>query len=410
MNGVPDSQVTVVPDNSILQGVGRAGPRRIALLMSQDAGFHRQVLLGIRAYLGHTKRWLFHNAPPTPAVLRPLAEWSPHGIIAHFDDAKVARAVLKLGKPAVDTANMLDGLGVPTVDVDPVAVGRLAAEYFLTRGHRHFGYFGSGWAHYSRVRLASFREAVEQAGFEVHACYVEYRPHLSERASWKNVNAQVRQWLRQLAKPMAVLADHDVAAHALADMCQILGLSVPGDVAILGVDDDELECQLAFPPISSVAIPAQRIGFEAAKLLDRMLAGKGRARGPVYLPPVRVVTRQSTSMFAVDEPIVTAALHYIRNHLTQSLRVSAIAAELAVRRRALEQKFRTLLGRSVLDDIHLARVERAKELLAGTDLLVAQVAEQSGFSTPQRMATVFRKVTSLAPGEYRRQTQVRRQP
>jgi LacI family transcriptional regulator len=397
------------PGRSLVQGVGMTGPRRIALLMSQDAGFHRQVLLGIRAYLGHAKRWLFHNAPPTPAVIRPLAEWGPHGIIAHLDDVKVARAVLKLGKPVVDTANMLDGLGVPAVDVDPVAVGQLAAEYFLTRGHRHFGYFGSGWARYSQVRLTSFREAVEEAGFEVHACHVEYRPHLSERASWKSVNVQVRRWLRRLAKPVAVLADHDVAAHALADMCQILGLSVPNDVAILGVDDDELECQLAFPPISSVAIPAQRIGFEAARLLDRMMTGKRVSKGPVYLPPVRVVTRHSTSMYAVDEPIVTAALHYIRNHLTEPLRVSAIAAELAVRRRALEQKFRTMLGRSVLDEIHLARIDKAKELLASTDLLVGQVAEQSGFSNPQRMATVFRRLTGLAPGEYRCQTQVRRQ-
>jgi LacI family transcriptional regulator len=231
-------------------------------------------------------------------------------------------------------------------------------------------------------------------------------PHLPHRTSWKSVNAQVRRWLAGLTKPVAVLADHDVAAHALADMCQILGLHVPDEVAILGVDNDELECQLAFPPISSVAIPAQRIGFEAARLLDRMLSSQRVPRGPVYLPPVRVVTRHSTSLFAVDEPIVVAALHYIRNHLAQPLRVGAIAAQVAVRRRVLEQKCRALLGRSVLDEIHRVRVERAKELLADTDLRVAEVSQQSGFSTPQRMATVFRQVTGLAPGAYRHQMQV----
>jgi LacI family transcriptional regulator len=387
-----------------------AGPRRIALVMSQDAEFHRQVLLGIRAYAGHEKRWLFHNAPPVQAMLRPLKEWNPHGIIAHLDDAKIARAVLKLGKPVVDTACMVDGLGIPTVDVDHAAVARLAAEHFLSRGHRHFGYFGSGWAQYSQLRLASFRDALAEVGLKVHACHVEYLPHLPHQTSWKSVNAQVRRWLAGLAKPVAVLADHDVAAHALADMCQILGLHVPDEVAILGVDNDELECQLAFPPISSVAIPAQRIGFEAARLLDRMLAGHRAPRGPVSLPPVRVVTRHSTSLFAVDEPIIVAALHYIRNHLAQTLRVGLIADELTVSRRVLEQRFRTLLGRSVLDEIHRVRVERVKELLADTDLLVAEVSRQSGFSTPQRMATVFRRVTGLAPGEYRRQTQVDGRP
>ncbi len=162
----------------------------------------------------------------------------------------------------------------------------------------------------------------------------------------------MRRWLKELTTPVAVLADHDSAAHDLADMCQLLGLRVPDDVAILGVDDDELECQLAFPPLSSVAIPAERIGFEAAKLLDRMLADKRLSKDSIFLPPVRVVPRHSTSMFAVDESMVTAALHYIRNHLAEPLKVSAIAEKLVVRRRALEQKFRALLGRSVLDEIH----------------------------------------------------------
>ena len=114
-------------------------------------------------------------------------------------------------------------------------------------------------------------------------------------------------WLKELPKRVAVLADHDVAAHDLADMCQILGLAVPDDVAILGVDDDELECQLAFPPLSSVAIPAQRIGFEAARLLDRMLSGRRAVPKIVSLPPVRVVTRHSTSAFAVEEPLISVS-------------------------------------------------------------------------------------------------------
>jgi LacI family transcriptional regulator len=400
------SHNTREPGGSIQRVEGMRGPRRIALLMSQDAGFHRQTLLGIRAYAGHAKRWLFHNAPPTPTSFRPLAEWNPHGIIAHFDDEKLARKILELGKPTIDTACVLCGLGIPTVDVDHAAVGRMAGEHFLARGYRYFGYFGSGRAHYAQLRLASFRQAVEKAGFEVHACYMEYLPRLPERASWKSVNSQVRQWLKKLPKPVAVFADHDVSAHDLTNMCQLLGLNVPDDVAILGVDDDELECQLSFPPLSSVAIPAERIGFEAAKLLDRMISGKQFSSAPLYLPPVGVVTRHSTSMFAIDEPIVIAALHYIRNHLAEPLNVGAIAAHLVVRRRMLEQKFRELLGRSVLAEIHLVRVDRVKKLLATTDLLMSEVADQSGFATAQRMATVFRKLTGTTPGNYRRQTRV----
>ncbi len=378
--------------------------QRIALLMSQDSGFHRQVLLGIRDYANTKTHWQFHGAPPVKEILRPLAEWNPHGIIAHLSGLSFANELLKLGKPLVDTAFMLEGLGVPAVDVDHTAVGRLAGEYFLSRGYRRFGYFGSRSVCYSRIREESFRLTVENAGFELSVCHAEYLPQLSLKASWKSVNRQVRQWLKSLARPAAILADHDAAAHDLADMCELLGLRVPEEVAILGVDNDELECQLAYPPLSSIALPAERIGFEAAKLLDRMMAGKAAPAEPVCLPPVRVVTRHSTSLSAVEDPLILAALEYIREHLADPIRVQAMAESLVVRRRHLEEKFRTVLKRSILAEIYRARIEKAKELLSQGNLQMSQVARQSGFSAAQRLATVFRRLAGMSPREYRRLT------
>lgn len=380
--------------------------RRIALLMSQDAGFHRQALLGIRAYAIQKQEWLFRDAPPENSTLIPLREWKPHGIIAHLVEERFARAVLRLRKPLVDTGCALAGLRAPMVDVDHRAVGRLAAEHFLERGYRQYGFFGSATAYYSRLREASFREAVGEAGYEVSALHADYLPRLPAPVSWKTVDRQLRQWLEGLPKPVAILADHDVAAHDLADACQQLGLRVPEQVALLGVDNDELQCQLAFPPLSSVAIPAERIGYEAARLLDRMLSGEKVACEPLYLPPIRVVTRQSTSTLAVDDPVVAAALRHIREHATGPLSVKTIAAELAVRRRALEAKFRKWLGRSVLEEIHRARIEQVKQLVSDTDLKLSQIARRTGFSTPQRLAVVFRKLTGMTPSAYRRESQL----
>ncbi len=310
----------------------------------------------------------------------------------------------------MDIACILKGLNVPTVDADHAAVGRLAAHYLLSRGCRHFGFFGSGKAVYSQLHEAGLREVIDRAGFEVRVCHVEYLPHAPRRTNWRGVDTQVREWLTALEKPVAVFADHDKAAHDLADICLTFGLRVPDDVAILGVNNEELECQMAFPPLSSIAIPIPKIAFEAARLLDRMMSGKPVDPGPLYVPPIRVVTRQSTNMFTVDEPIVVAALHYIRNHVSERLNVSRIAADLSVHRRMLEEKFRTLLRRSVLDEIHRVRVERAKELLATTDLPVSTVARQSGFLTPERMAKVFGKVAGMTASQYRRQTRVRPHP
>ncbi len=380
--------------------------RRIALLMGQDAGFHRQALLGIRAYAIQKQDWLFRDAPPEDGTLVPLREWKPHGIIAHLVDERFARAVLRLRKPLVDTGCALAGLKAPMVDVDHRAVGRLAAEHFLERGYQQYGFFGSATAYYSQLREASFREAVGEAGYEVSALHADYLPRLPAPVSWKTVDRQLRQWLEGLPKPVAILADHDVAAHDLADACQQLGLRVPEQVALLGVDNDELQCQLAFPPLSSVAIPAERIGYEAARLLDRMLSGEKVACEPLYLPPIRVVTRQSTSTLAVDDPVVAAALRHIREHAAGPLSVKTIAAELAVRRRALEAKFRKWLGCSVLEEIHRARIEQVKQLVSDTDLKLSQIARRTGFSTPQRLAVVFRKLTGRTPSAYRRESQL----
>ena len=170
------------------------GPRRIALLMSQDAGFHRQVLLGIRALRGPRQAVAVPQCPAHAGQRSaPWRNGTRTGSSPISTTQKFARAVLKLRKPMIDTACVLAGLGIPLVDVDHVAVGRLAAEHFLTRGYRHFGYFGSGRGALCPTASGELSPGVENAGFEVRCCHVEYLPRLPEPTSWKSVNAQVRQ-------------------------------------------------------------------------------------------------------------------------------------------------------------------------------------------------------------------------
>ena len=381
--------------------------RRIALLMSRDSGFYRQVLVGVQAYATGAGNWLLRSALPERASLRPLRDWNPHGIIADLVDKAFARSLIKMGKPIVDITCAHPDLKVQIVDVDQHAVGRLAAEYFLNLGYRNFGFFGSDCVWYGRLREAGFRETLQGAGYAVFSRHLDYLPRLSPQANWTQVRRQTQRWLRQLAKPAAVLASNDVPAHDLIDACQQIGLHVPDDVAILGVGNDELECQLASPPLSSIAIPGQRIGCEAARVLDKQLSGGGPPGRPLLLPPVRVVIRQSTSALAVDDTAVAAAIRHIRNHLGGALHVAAVAGALGVHRRELERRFRAVLGRSVLQEIHRARTERAKQLLAGTDLSMPQVARRCGFSSARRLAIVFRRTAGVVPSDYRRQSQFR---
>ncbi len=381
--------------------------QRIAILAGQDIGYCRGLLRGIHAYAIHHTRWVFRDSAPSPLVLQSLREWQPHGIIAHLFDAEFARQVLAMGRPLVNTTATLTDLKAPLVEVDHLRVGRMAAEHFLERGFTNFGYFGSSWAGFSRQREQGFCDVLAEAGLAVLSCYAEYLPRPPADASWKRVDRQVRDWLLGLAKPAAILASNDVPARHLAELCRLLHLHVPEQVSILGVDNDRLECLLAHPPLSSVVNPAEQIGYEAAKLLDQIMAGQEPPSEPICIPPTHIITRHSTDVVAVADPDVAAAVAYIREHAAENIGVAKVVRALSIARRRLERCFREALGRTILEEIHRVRVERAKHLLAETDLPMPLVAERSGFSSPQRLAVVFRRVSGTCPQSYRSRTRVR---
>lgn len=376
--------------------------RRIALLMGQELSFTRAVIRGIREYGLQRPGWIFRCGPTVVDILPGLREWRPDGIIAGLYNKEFAQRVLRFRKPIIDTGCCISNLRAPVVDVDHDAVGRMAAEHFLEKRFASFGYFGVRAARYSQLRETSFRNRLQEAGFEVSSFYGDYLYQTSEAARWKVIDRKTRTWLKKLRKPAAIFACNDIPARLVADTCSALGLCVPNDVAILGVDNDDLECSLTVPSLSSIAIPGERIGYEAARLLERMMSGQGEQRS-VFLPPVRTVTRQSTDTMAISDPMVTAALVYMRQDAARGINVESVALAVGVGRRELERKFRRILGSTLLRELRRIRVERAKELLAGTNLRMPAVAKQSGFSTPQRLAVVFRQFERISPSTYRRQ-------
>jgi LacI family transcriptional regulator len=403
--------------------------RHIALLIGQDLSFCREVIRGIRAYALRKSDWAIRNGPPQVEILSSLREWKPDGIIAELFHPQFARRLLRMRKPVVDTAFWLPNLRVPVVDVDHVAVGRMAAEYLLSLNLTRFAFFGSASAEYSRVRQRSFQQRLRQAGYDIAICHGEYLREAPTTTSWKKMESQTRRWLRQLPKPVGLFASNDVLARSLADMCSQLGLHVPDDVALLGVDNDELECLLTSPPLSSIAIPGERIGYEAAKLLDKSMSRPraevaekpavketvplslrpklGQSPCRVFLPPIRVVARQSTDILATGDPVVMAALRYIHSAAMEGINVASVVKATGAGRRELERKFRAILGRSVLQELRRVRIEQAQKFLADTDLSMPAIAKLSGFSGAHRLAIVFHRVCGMPPTAYRRRSQIR---
>ncbi|MEN6495936.1 MAG: DNA-binding transcriptional regulator [Thermoguttaceae bacterium] len=384
-------------------------PCRIALLLDRSLSFVRDVLRGIRAY-GASRRppWIIRDGPPRLNVITRVQEWRPHGIIAGLVVPRVAHALMRTRKPLVDTAFALPNLDVPTVDVDHVAVGRMAAEYFLDRRFVHFGFFGSGSVCYAQVEERAFRDRLAEQGYTVSSCYSDFLPDAKASVLWKKSTQKMVRWLRELPKPVAIFANEDTPARYLADLCGQIGLEIPDAVAILGVGNDELECRLNMPLLSSIAVPSQHIGYEAAALLDRLMAGQSAPAEPILLPPLRVVTRHSTDIMAVEDEIVQAAIQHIRRHASEPMPVVDVAGALAVGRRDLERRFRRLLDRSVLEEIHRVRIEQAAILLADTHLPVSTVARRAGFTSSRQLDGLFARLKGMTPTAFRRRAQAHR--
>lgn len=378
--------------------------RRIALLMGQDIGYTRDVMRGVQRYGRNRPGWILRDGPPDPRILAPLQEWKPHGIIVHLFDRKLANALVKLGVPMVNTTSTLKNLQVPLVEVDHTRVGQLAAEYFLSRGFRHFGYFGSSWTGFSKDREAAFSQRLAKRGFSVDSCYAEYMPRPPVAESWKGVDLKVRAWLKALPKPVAIFSSNDVPARELAEMCRQLDLLIPEQVALLGVDNDDLECHLCTPLLSSIDLASERVGYEAAKMLHRMMERRRLVRRRISIPPLRVITRQSTDTLAIQDTDTAAALAFIRGHAHEDIDVDAILKQVPLSRRALERKFRDQLGRTVLEEIRRVRLELVKALLSDTNLPMPLIAARCGFSGSRRLAVVFRQLVGLTPTAYRAQS------
>lgn len=378
--------------------------KKVALVIAMNLAYGRGLLRGIYTYARANKPWFFHAAmPDTNGVGEMCQEWGPDGIIGHLSSSLIAEALRSLNKPLVNVSGVLGDIGVPRVGIDDVAVGRMAARHFLERGFRNFAFLAQSKIAFSLNRQAGFEKHLESKG---HTCDVFYARRTGtnpfQKPTWNEIDDSIQQWLLSLSKPVAVFANNDQTGIQVISICQRSSLRVPEDVAVLGVDDDELLCEMVHPPLSSVKIASQNIGYEAAQLLSRLMDGKRAPEKPILVPPMNVVTRQSTNVLAITDPEVANALRFIREHADEPIRVEDVLDSVTISRRVLENRFRSILERTPLAEIRRVHIERAKELLAGTDYSIPRVAESSGYNSAARFCVAFRAECGFTPGTYRK--------
>jgi LacI family transcriptional regulator len=373
--------------------------RQVALLIETSNAYARGLLQGVVHYIREHRPWSFHLMEQGRGDDPPdwLEHWKGDGIIARIETPRIARAVVKSGLPAVDVSAARLVPALPWVETDDEQIARLAAEHLLQRGFKHFAYCGDARFNWSVWREQHFCAAVEPAKHPVHV--------FRSKSAGADLSAQsgdLRRWLRELPKPVGIMTCYDIRGLQVLDACRGAGLAVPGEVAVIGVDNDALLCDLASPPMTSVIPNTHRTGYEAAALLDRMMGGKVVKPVAHLIAPLGVAARQSTDVLAVEDRSVAQAVQFIRDHACEGINVSDVLGAVPLSRRVLEQRFQRLLGRTPREEILQVRLARVRQLLAETDLPLYLVAERTGFEHVEYLSVVLKRETGRTPSEFRR--------
>jgi LacI family transcriptional regulator len=378
-----------------------AQDRRIGLLIDTSTPYGRGLIEGIGRHAARRPGWRvlaepMHDRPPAG-----LARWRVDGLLVRALSRSIVRAAVGLEVPTVAfwgrSAMPVGGRVVAGPLTDGDAVGRMAAECFLDRGFVHLAW--CGFAGQSNVRRGdAFAARVAEAGYGLERFAARSRG--PERTTAREQRAMAA-WLKTLPQPVGVFAPNDYRGRHVIDACHAAGLACPEQVAVLGVDNDPLLCEYAPTPLSSIELDAAAVGQAGARMLDRLLAGEA-AVPPDDVLPVAVVTRKSTDLSAIADPLVAEAVALIRRRAHEPVDIQQLAAELPASRSALERRFGRVLGRSPAAELRRVRLEQAKALLERTDLPLKAVASRCGYGSPQRLGEAFGRALGETPAGYRR--------
>ncbi len=379
--------------------------RQIGIVMAHHVSFSAKATEGLMAYFLQNTQW-------TPLMIWPCEEdlWylnkiKPDGIITStwtMIQLKQMKAVKALGCPVVVVGALPHpATGVAVVSEDNHLAGRLAGQHFIDRGYVNIAFYGIHNYLPCDQKAAGLFEFLAEKSLPASMMHLgDIRDAFS--SSPAQSNAPLERWLLDLPKPVGIFAHSDHTALRLLRICHQLGLHVPEEVAILGMDNIEPVCTTCIPQLSSIPLRGKPMGYQAGELLAKILEGKNPPDATVYVPPGEIVSRQSTDTFAVADERIRTALQFIRKHAESHIGVADIAAAANMSRRTLHRLFMQTLGRAPSDEIQRIRVERAQRFLRESSMSIEQIAARTGFSDKVTLHRNFLKRLNCTPGEYRK--------
>ena len=376
---------------------------KVVLLINPSRKYTQGILSGIARYSRVRGMWNFYRPLDyrekyrKTDLLQIIQDLKPDGILMR--EPPDMDKIIKMNIPVVTFPYSQETFPkIANAVVDHIAVGEMAARHFLDRGFRHFAYIGFEDWWWSLRRREGFLRKPQQAGYTIKT----YKSLTKKKLEWSDELPQIADWIRSLPKPIAVMACNDDRGELVIEACKIANVPVPEEVSVIGVDNDQLVCDLCNPPLSSISLSIEKSGYEAAKLLNQLMSKKLETPHNIRIIPTHVETRRSTDTLAIDDKEVAAAVRFIRNNIKKNLYVSDVVNNVALSRRVLEKRFRTLLNKSVHVEIKQNRIKLIEQMLYDNAMSIMEIAHELNFDDVTHFSRYFRKEKGLSPKQYRK--------
>jgi len=379
---------------------------KVLLIIDFSEGYGRGLLRGITKYSQLFGPWSFSRMPPLyreaggiDAVIKWAQDWGADGIIGQMQSAEDAQRLAQTGIPIIAQDVIERFKNIPNITGLYRETGRMAAEHFLQRGFTKFAFYGFNDIVWSRERLEGFEQRISEAG---HSALVYEHPSNEKPELWSYKASPLVKWLLGLPKPLALMACDDNQSMHVLEACKIAGISVPEQIAILGVDNDEVVCNLSEPPLSSISLNTEKAGYEAAQLLEKMMRGASKEMHDIIAEPLHIVVRRSSDIFAIEDKELAKALRFIYYHFREPIHVESVVSATALSRRVLEKRFAAVLGKSILNAINDLRTEQVALMLTSTNMPIGEIASACGYTDEKNLARFFKLKKKETPLSYRK--------
>ena len=378
--------------------------KKILLLTDFSSDYSRNLLRGIVRYSKEHEPWAFFRMPQyyrelygDDGVVKWAIKWKADAIIAQLANINPTK-LNKLKVPIIIQNYKVRTNKICNITGDYIRTGVMAADFFLERGFSNFAYYGFSDMIWSRERVDGFRRRIEEAGYRVSVFNIESR----KNENWSFNAVAVSNWLLSLPKPVALFACDDYFASQITETCKIYNIAVPDEIAVLGVDNDELICSISNPPLSSIVLDVEKGGYHAARILHQLMNREIAQACDIVIPPLRIEVRKSTEKYAVNDKEVLLIIDYIKKNYTHSLLMDEIWQLLPISRRSLEKKFRKAMGVPIYQFILKYRVEQFSRTIINTNQLLVDLSMNCGFEDYKNVARVFQKYKGTTPLKYRK--------